>query len=115
MQIQIAIQTDDKALLNTIFNEPVVANAKPISLGSGVELRGMGWEFNKAVDAGDFALVALSVAASIPAQIAAGLLLDWLKENRNRIRRVAIDRTELRLDDEGQVRKIIFERITHQD
>jgi hypothetical protein len=76
--MKLEIETRDKKLLGEIFNEPEMAKAKPIALGEGVVVKGLEWQFNKAASFSDVAIVLITVAATIPATVAANLITQWI-------------------------------------
>jgi len=110
--MKLEIETRDKGLLGEIFNEPEIANAKPIALGEGIALKGLEWRFFKADGVSDVAIVLITVAATIPATVAANLITEWIQGRlKGHVTRATIEKNEISFD-ESQIRKIVTEKIT---
>ena len=60
----------------------------------------------------------ITLTASIPTSVAAGMLVNWLweklkgrKAKTGHFTKIAIDRTEVEFD-EGEIKRIVYEKIT---
>jgi len=112
MEIELVIASDDREFLGEIFNEPTIADARPIALGEGVAIRGQRWGFQKSAGSLDTVTILLSAAISVPASVIANVVTAWLMRNRKSIQRLTLSRREVQLDDEGRVRGVILEIIS---
>lgn len=114
MNLALKIESFDAAFLNEIFNEPVIAEAKPIELGEGVSLRGTHWLIRKGMGLPEIVELSITVGVGISTGVVANLLTTWLLKNKNRVERVTFERTEIELDGAEKITKIITEKITKE-
>lgn len=113
MELNIEIETRDKPFLEEIFNEPVIAEAKPIELGSGVILKGLTWNFRKGGGFPDLATLVIEFGIGVSSSVVAALLTAWLVKNKERIERVKIEKMEIEFDAD-KIKKIVSETITRE-
>ncbi|MFI5282498.1 MAG: hypothetical protein ACHQ0J_05150 [Candidatus Dormibacterales bacterium] len=89
---------------------------KPYELTEGLSVRLRENHTRKGIAAySEFGHFLVDHAASIPIDVAVALLSSWLYDKLKRHKaKITIDRTEIEVDDEGKVKKLIKEHLENE-
>jgi hypothetical protein len=114
MKLNLEIETFDRPILNEIFNEPVMAEAKPIELGDGITLKGLTWRIRKGGGLPDAVTLVVEFGLGVSSSVVATLITNWLWKLKMRVERVTIERTEIEFDSAENIKKIVTEKLSKE-
>jgi hypothetical protein len=107
--MELKITTRDKALTDELLQNGGQLQA-PVNVS--VQFKGIG--FKKSLDAPEIAAFLVTVAAHVPAALAADLVTAWILGKfygHSEIESISINETEMRFSKSGKMRKIIKRQI----
>ena len=111
--MQIRVETSETQALQQLL-QGMTKSGDVISLVPGVEIRMLPMELRRSAGAAAILCFALRVGGDIAIGLAASAIYDWLKKGMSRApEKLVIDRSEIEFE-EGEVKRIITERIEHQ-
>ena len=113
MELSLDIKSLDRNISSEILGSDSISTDTEVRIAEGVSIRFDGEGFTKVVGAPIDASFIISCAPGIAAGIASGVISNWLydKLKGKRIQKVTIESTEVNFNDQGQIEKIVKEKI----
>jgi hypothetical protein len=114
MQVDVA---GDGDLEFALLKSDSVGTGDSIELGQGLVVRMIDNNIRKGgVEWSHLATFLVEKAENVPLDVAVALLSAWIYDTlKGRKAKVSIGRTELQLDDNGQIKKVIRERLEREE